>query len=236
MDSEKINEKLLRIKISEEELYNKYNVSLRDLVNEDIREEVTKILLNIVKEAAKENDITLSNGLKLELHLSPDNTTIILDAHLIETLTKNNLIGIANFLKQKKQKSTDSDFKKFKEQLFKNMNLKNEEIELISEILKEDEIFEVGNNSNILILESNSLDKFITFSNLLKNISEGMVYKYKNHYYLIINNFENSDYYISEFLLIKKNHLFESVLKEHGNIIIKEKAVEILNSLNKKEV
>lgn len=240
MNVNKINENLLRITLTEEELYFDYDLEIKDLTDSNNREEVSKTLVNIVINAAQGYNMEMNNGLHLEIHLSPSNE-IILDAYFNAEFNLNNLSGIAKFFKSLLFKMPKEQADEIINNTISKMGLSKDQLEQIFDIMDKLDIVppqeeNIYSENYLYIIEINNLDIAINVSKLLKNvITDSVLYKYDKKYYLELYIKPDTDEYVinifTEFLLKRKDDLYISFVKEHGETIIKKDAVNVLSSI-----
>lgn len=246
MDVNKINDNLLEIKLSEEELYFDYNLEIKDLTNPDIRNEVSKILVDVVIKAAQGYNMPLHNGLHLDIHISSLNE-IVLEAHFNSEFNLNNISGIAKFFKSLYARMPKEEAEEVIKNTIKQLHLNQEQLNEILDIMKELdalslEEFKEQNKENLpsenylYVVETNNFNNLINASKLLLNcIEKSKLYKYDTKYCLELHIKPDTDEYVinifTEYLLKRKDDLYLSFVNEHGEVIIKNNAIKILSEL-----
>lgn len=239
----KINPEKMIITLTEEELYFDYDLELEDLVNADVRPKVSKTLINIITNVAKEYNIQITNGMSISIRMNSNNE-IEIEVLFQKSSNENNLYGIAKFLKSIIKTLPSSNVSNFIDNVCFKMNLSEEETNKIHQIInsEECELDEKENDEPVnydylnYIFIANTLNDIIKVAPLIINyISESTIYKLNDKYYLELNILENSDYIIlnvmSEFMLTRNDNIRTEYLKEHGNIIIEKDAIKKLCSI-----
>lgn len=242
MNVKKISDTQLQITLTEEELYFEYELELDDLVDSNKRDEVSKKLINIINSVSEEHNMKISQGIDIKAKVDSMNN-LTLDVEYIPNFNLNNLQGIAKYVKSNSSDKTIKEQEEYYEKLFKAMGMTDEDIEEIYEQLEkikenidEYNIEEYTYEELFYLLECNSLDDCITLSKLFKNIiTNSSLYKHKQKYYLALEIVPETDETIinisSEFLCKRKDDLYLYFLKEHGQIIITDDAINKLASL-----
>lgn len=242
MQIKKVNDNLIIITISEEELCFDYDLYIEDLINPTKREEISKKLIQIVQEISLKENITVKNGMQLEVTLN-EKHELVLTVNFVPEFNLNNLHGIAKYIKTAIYNKTKEEADDIMQKIFASLNLS---VEKMDEVLDEMNCIECENieipiekpNSEELlyILKTNSLDNCIELSKIInKAITESTLYKLKDEYYLVINILPDTDEFIlgtsSEFLFKNLHSMSISYLDEHGKIIIEKNAVKKLSTI-----
>lgn len=240
MKVNKVSDNIVQIVLTEEELYFDYDLNIDDLANAGEINEVSKKLVDIVKVAVDECEIETSNGMQLTIRLNQKNE-IIIEAVFTTEPTEANLIGIARLFKALYNDMPKDMADEIISKTCDKMGLASEDVKKVYDILEDEDIlpaeFEPKKEDNTYyILEFNSLTDIITLSKTLKElVFISSLYKLNNRYYLIINLYENKDYQlinlISEFMIKRYDNIDEAYLLEHGELIIKEWAIDRLSEI-----
>ena len=136
------------IVLTEEELFDNYDILIEDLFNEEKRPEISKKLIEIVASVLIQFDIPRNMGLKLDISLSQKGEVII-KSTFNEEFNENNLKGIKSFVDEKVKKENLKDF-------LNKLNLTSKQKE---EIIEEYKNKEKSLTQNECIFEFDSLSK-----------------------------------------------------------------------------
>lgn len=238
----KVNDNLIVITISEEELCFDYDLYIEDLVNPNKREIISKKLIQIVHEVSSKENISIKNGMQLEVTLN-EKHELVLTVNFVPEFNLNNLHGIAKYIKTAIHNKTKEEADDIMQKIFASLNLSVDKMDEVLDEMNciecediEIPIEEISKEELLYILKTNSLDNCIELSKTInKAITESTLYKLKDEYYLVINILPNTDEFIlgtsSEFLFQNLHSMSVSFLDEHGQVIIKNDAVKNLATI-----
>lgn len=237
----KINDTLIKIILTEEELYFDYDLSIDDLLDSKQRSTVSKVLIEIVRQAADQEQITIKSGLDLKVTLQNTNE-IVLMVNFNADFNENGLYGIAKYIAKVSVGKKDEEINDLMNNIFNSLHLADEDIDKVLEYLtdmnvqclEDDNIDPYQNKESLTyIIKTNTLDRCINLSKIINNaVVQSKLYKLNNEYYLELHIKENTDEFIlsviHEYLFTNLYNMVPSFLEEHGEIIIKENAIKNL--------
>lgn len=231
----KINDSLIRIVISEKELWDDYSLELDDFAKGERKQELSKILVDIVRTACNKLHLEVPKGLNLKLTITENG--IILEAELSPVYSTENLRGMANYIRDNLMGLNEDEFLRILDKMGLTPENEDELLSMLEEegAIPHEETPKVKQGKKwTYLLGFNSIDEILTFINVsnLEDVLESALYKLNDKYYLSITLFKEKDlsYIILEFNIEEEPITFEWYLSEHGFLML-ENAFDTLKKI-----